>query len=284
MRKPRQGSQEWHPGVLIPRHVHEPLAQLFLFVSSAFSLPTFPPSPCLHHSLPLCPLPSYSLISTSPGMVQSPPVPVLFHPLDPVSLPIPAPPLPHVTPPDPAHTCSVSHCLPVLLLLRAGRGGGWVPREGGQGEDAQEQLDGVEEQQDGIEDGLQPQGVGLQQQVISCHHGRWECQGQADGERHLPLAQVPLGACHVAQLVRQLIPTLQPVTHAASWRGTTVGTDCWGIGISPLGHRLQSSPRAGNGTWSLSSLGLWLQSGPGPGTWMAQAKSSSAQGTDPSPS
>lgn len=68
------------------------------------------------------------------------------------------------------------------------------PGEGGQGEDAQEQFDGIEEQQDGVEDGLQPQGVGLQQQVIGCHHRCRECQGQADGERHLPLAQVPFGA------------------------------------------------------------------------------------------
>lgn len=83
---------------------------------------------------------------------------------------------------------------PSIAQLPARRGPAAVPGEGDQREDTQQQLHGVEEQEDGVEDGFQAQGVGLQQQVIGRHHGRWDSQGQADGERHLPLAQVPLGS------------------------------------------------------------------------------------------
>lgn len=87
---------------------------------------------------------------------------------------------------------------PKLRAQRLGsprREGPAVPGEGEQRQDTQQHLRGVEEEEDGAEDGFQAQGVGLQQQVIRGHHSRGPSQGQADGEQHLALAQVALGAC-----------------------------------------------------------------------------------------
>lgn len=70
-----------------------------------------------------------------------------------------------------------------------------LPREGGERQATQQQLRCVEEQEDGAEDGLQAQGVGLQQQAVGRHDSRRHGEGQADGQRHLALAQVALGTC-----------------------------------------------------------------------------------------
>lgn len=69
------------------------------------------------------------------------------------------------------------------------------PGEGGQRERRQQQLRAAEEEQDAVHDGFQAEHVGLQQQVIRGHHGRGEGQGHADGQWHLPLAEVSLCTC-----------------------------------------------------------------------------------------
>lgn len=70
-----------------------------------------------------------------------------------------------------------------------------APGEGEQCQQAQEQLQAVEEEQDGAQECFQAQGICLEQQVVHGQHGCRHCKSQAEGQRHLPLAQVPLGAC-----------------------------------------------------------------------------------------
>lgn len=70
-----------------------------------------------------------------------------------------------------------------------------APGEGEQRQEAQEQLQAVEEEQDGAQERFQAQGIRLEQQVVHGQHGRRHRKCQAEGQRHLPLAQVPLGAC-----------------------------------------------------------------------------------------
>lgn len=69
-----------------------------------------------------------------------------------------------------------------------------APGEGEQRQEAQEQLQAVEEEQDGTQERFQAQGICLDQQVVHSQHSCWHCKCQAEGQWHLPLAQVPLGA------------------------------------------------------------------------------------------
>lgn len=80
---------------------------------------------------------------------------------------------------------------------RAGSPSSWdvAPGEGEECQEAQEQLQAIEEEQDGAQERFQAQGICLEQQVVHGQHSCWHCKCQAEGQRHLPLAQVPLGAC-----------------------------------------------------------------------------------------
>lgn len=66
------------------------------------------------------------------------------------------------------------------------------PGEGGYGEDSEQELEAVETEQDGAEQELQPQDVGLQQQVVNSQ----SCTGKQNEERRTrgqrALTQVPL--------------------------------------------------------------------------------------------
>lgn len=95
------------------------------------------------------------------------------------------------------------------------------PGEGGQRERLQQQLRTTEEEQDAIHDGFQAEHVGLQQQVIRGHQGRWEGQSHTNGEGHLSLAEVSLRTCQTQPGVtsKRPFPSLGGKVGGPRWPG-----------------------------------------------------------------
>lgn len=78
------------------------------------------------------------------------------------------------------------------MVFFSSNGAHIVPGEGGDGQDAQQQLQDVETEQAGTEDDLQAQDEGLQQQVVDGQRrtGQQDEDGDAGGQA--ALTQVPL--------------------------------------------------------------------------------------------